>query len=939
MTNEPEFIKFLEKYHPVHTVPATDDVIERYLKVLPENLLKLWKEHGFGTYGNGFIQIINPDEYRETLNMWLMREDDGMRIPFAISAFGDVFYWRHLHNPNPSEYLPEWVYDVSFFDPHTSDTGVCTYTMEEFFGDYISDGETADLFKRKFHSGYSVHTLDDNLENAAQSGGATLFDKSVQKLGILAPGEMYYFVPALRLGGAEDIEYVDKGSALVHLDFLFQLTGSEPYDPKTDPYDYYNEIGQLTTPADYDRRIEELKSEMDGSDDAYNHYMIGKLLQHYPAYDESIQNPDLVTERTQQDAIQHFNRAKELDNQNPKYFLSSFSHRISINGKKELDLARQDLEQYHDLSGDDLEYYRGRYSLAQKKNDADEVLDYGMKIFDLTYDYQELDTLAFALKSLNPTKSEELYRRVLQEAPYFDTALGSARSLSYDLGDQKRGHEIVAVYDNLLSRFPDEQAQIFNMKGLSIQNEWNTEDRLNKALAAYDKAIERAPSEEVEPYDMAIMHFNRYTCLEQMERNKEALEALNNALSIDENPSYQEEKAKLLFKMGREDEAHALASTTEQYDPNFMKSFDEGNWQEIVWSLDSRPSAFDIRIEKLEAELEQNPNDAQKQFLLAKLFENYPIYQMDEDAQENQQTYVYNGAFVAYCEATDLEPENYHYHYHLAEFLSNYRIQVEIDEDTATQMMQHGYQMYIDQAEDPYKGYDGFRRMATLEDNWEKIIEFSKKCYETDPENKYNLVYIGNANRELGRYNEAANAYQEFIQEAGENYEINYGKQGLAQTYIAMGDSARALHLIEDLAANATDDTEKAEAYMCGADAFRFQEMNEEAVRLQEKAYQISLNVNDRHLRETHAFNLATLYETVDRYKDAIPLMQNMTKTRGGAYDFTYLGTLLKADGQTDAAREAFEKALAIDPHDDYTSELLNELSAKKKGGLFGKWF
>lgn len=940
MTNEPDFIKFLETYPPVNTTPATDELVERYLNVVPENLLQLWKQHGFGTYGNGFIQIINPDEYRETLSMWLLREDDGTRIPFALSAFGDVFYWRHLHNPEPTEDIPEWVFDVSFFDPHTSETGLCAYSMGEFFGEYIVDEETANLFKRQFHSGYSVGVVEEHLNSNAHAGGRTLFDKSLDKMGVLEPGEMYYFVPALRLGGSDDIDYVEKGSALVQLDLLFQLTEEEPYDAKSDPYDYYNETSQLNTPADYDRRIEELKAEMDGTDDAYKHYMIGKLLQHYPAYDESIQNYDLVVERTQQDAIHHFNKAKELDAQNPKYFMSSFRHLVSIYGKGHLDAAFLDLERYHDLTGDDLEYFRGRFSLAQENHNPDEILDYGMRIFNLTLDYQDMDNTAFSLHSLNPEKSEELYKKVLQEADSFDSALSSTRNLAFLLAEQKRGYEIESVYDELLAKYPEHAAEIYNAKGTSIQNDWENEDRYHRALAAHDKALEFLGDLEVDPYELAMMHFNRYTCLERMERYDEALEAINTALSIEENPYNQEQKAKLLYKMGREDEAQEMASQTEQFDTSFRKSFDEGNWQEIVWSLDGRPSAFDKRIEKLEAELEQNSTDAQKQFLLAKLFENYPIYQVAEEAQEEQQTYVYNGAFVAYCEATELEPDNYIYHYHLAEFLLQYRYQVEIEEETAIQIMEEGYQMYINQAEDPYKGYDGLKSIAMWQDDWEKIIEYAKKCYEVNPEEKYNLVHIGNAYRELGRYNEAANAYQEYIQESTEAYEINRGKQGLAQTYIAMGDSARALHLIEDLAASTPDDNDRADAYMSGADGFRFEGKHEEAVMLQEKAYQISLNIKDPYVRNLHAFNLATHYEEAGRYKDAIPLLQNLTKTRGDAYDFTYLGNLLKADGQTDAAREAYEKALKIDPDDEHTQELLDELPEKKKGGgFFGKWF
>jgi len=50
-----------------------------------------------------------------------------------------------------------------------------------------------------------------------------LFIKSVSKLGALDVGEIFYFEPAIILGGAEEVQFVSKGKAIVHLDLLFQI--------------------------------------------------------------------------------------------------------------------------------------------------------------------------------------------------------------------------------------------------------------------------------------------------------------------------------------------------------------------------------------------------------------------------------------------------------------------------------------------------------------------------------------------------------------------------------------------------------------------------------------------------------------------------------------------------------------------------------------------
>jgi hypothetical protein len=50
-----------------------------------------------------------------------------------------------------------------------------------------------------------------------------MFDEAVSAKGKLEANQMYCFLPALRLGGARSAQSVDRGDALVHLNFLLQL--------------------------------------------------------------------------------------------------------------------------------------------------------------------------------------------------------------------------------------------------------------------------------------------------------------------------------------------------------------------------------------------------------------------------------------------------------------------------------------------------------------------------------------------------------------------------------------------------------------------------------------------------------------------------------------------------------------------------------------------
>ncbi len=184
---------FVDRHSPSITEKADSAVVEHYRGHLPNALLELWRHSGFGTYSNGLIQIINPDVYKASLWKWLMRDkDDYTRLPIALSAFGSIFYYRRLNN--------EGVEDVAFVDPHTSDSSVLSWSATDFFNGVLCD-----------HS--SINSVLDQ----------ALFNKVVPLKGELAPNEMYYFVPALRLGGEMVADSTERGDALVHLDILLQL--------------------------------------------------------------------------------------------------------------------------------------------------------------------------------------------------------------------------------------------------------------------------------------------------------------------------------------------------------------------------------------------------------------------------------------------------------------------------------------------------------------------------------------------------------------------------------------------------------------------------------------------------------------------------------------------------------------------------------------------
>lgn len=181
---------FKSTYSPTKTTKASKDVVLKYKNILPKYLINIWEETGFGKYNNGLIEIINPDEYQNTLELWLGKKVDNY-IPIALSAFGRLFYYRKLTEADE---------DVSVINPHYKEIDVCVWSLQSFFDDYLCQEDVMQFELQK-----------------------ELFTQAVDVHGALKSGEMYYFVPALPLGGAESIDYIQKGNSIVHLSFLLQL--------------------------------------------------------------------------------------------------------------------------------------------------------------------------------------------------------------------------------------------------------------------------------------------------------------------------------------------------------------------------------------------------------------------------------------------------------------------------------------------------------------------------------------------------------------------------------------------------------------------------------------------------------------------------------------------------------------------------------------------
>jgi len=171
-------------------------VIEKYTNILPGSLLKIWKEEGWNGYANGLFWLVNPDDYSDLVEMWLEETDfneiDKYHV-FARSAFGDLFAWGEQNNRKIT---------ISCL------TGSVIAVADEL--NVPSDNPDSTLGSFFAMSDLERYDLEDVEEEF-------LFQRAVEKLGVLKSDELYGFEPALVVGGKMSLDSLKRLRLDVHL--------------------------------------------------------------------------------------------------------------------------------------------------------------------------------------------------------------------------------------------------------------------------------------------------------------------------------------------------------------------------------------------------------------------------------------------------------------------------------------------------------------------------------------------------------------------------------------------------------------------------------------------------------------------------------------------------------------------------------------------------
>ena len=161
------------------------EVIEKYRNLVPKEMIEIWEKYGLGSFLNGYLRVINPDDYKELVEETYFRGN--VAIPIFITAFADVITWEE------DEF-------IGMIEYKTLDVNAIWEGMDNFF----------ELLSNK-------RFLEKNFE-------LEMYNKALKLYGEVGYEDCYCFVPVIPVGGKK-IENLQKGKAFTHIEVIVYLMG------------------------------------------------------------------------------------------------------------------------------------------------------------------------------------------------------------------------------------------------------------------------------------------------------------------------------------------------------------------------------------------------------------------------------------------------------------------------------------------------------------------------------------------------------------------------------------------------------------------------------------------------------------------------------------------------------------------------------------------
>ncbi|WP_052732844.1 T6SS immunity protein Tdi1 domain-containing protein [Hymenobacter terrenus] len=184
-------IKLLTRF-PEYTIvdQPTPELLARYRDLVPAELLEVWEQYGFGTFCDGYLKVVNPDDYADLLaDTYQLTSTPAPAPPVVLFAtgMGDLIIWER-----------GFLVFVNYRHGITSAVG---QNFNIFFRN-LSDEDflSEDLYWEPYPA-------------------------ARERLGEPAFDECFGYVPLLALGGPETVEHLEKVKLREHIFLISQFTG------------------------------------------------------------------------------------------------------------------------------------------------------------------------------------------------------------------------------------------------------------------------------------------------------------------------------------------------------------------------------------------------------------------------------------------------------------------------------------------------------------------------------------------------------------------------------------------------------------------------------------------------------------------------------------------------------------------------------------------
>ena len=173
---------------PHASVPR--EIVDEYRGRVPDELIEVWENYGYGTFGEGFLRIIDPKLYEAEVGDCIGKtQGDGIAIPVMTTGLGDLITWE------PSA----GVIGILYREIRTVGLG----SMDAFL----------------------TLTYLDGAEHLSDTLNWDIFPEAVAAHGELPYDQSFIFVPLLSMGGEAKVENLHKRDTIASIQVAVDLQG------------------------------------------------------------------------------------------------------------------------------------------------------------------------------------------------------------------------------------------------------------------------------------------------------------------------------------------------------------------------------------------------------------------------------------------------------------------------------------------------------------------------------------------------------------------------------------------------------------------------------------------------------------------------------------------------------------------------------------------